>query len=709
MLPKLDLRLEQAWEELGFDPGLLDRAEARPRLSFGTWVGGDRDGHPLVTAEVTAETLRELRAAALAVVREALQKLGSKLSLSRLLQPVPEGFVRSVEEAAEALGPSGAYILQRNPEEPFRQWVGLMLAKLPSDPGKDSGHYRRASELVTDLERLREGLIETGAPNIVRFDVEPVIRRVRTFGFHLAVLDIRQNSKFHDDAMNQLLAAARVEGPGGRPFSEWTEEERVAFLNAELCSPRPFVHEDASVGPEADAVLRCYRVLVRHIRAFGPAGIGSLIVSMTRQLSDLLVVYVLAREAGLARYGPDGLVCSIPVVPLFETLDDLERSPSILGSFLDHPMTVRTLAAVAESENGMGPVQQVMIGYSDSNKDSGILASQWGLHRAQKALTEVGASRGVAIRFFHGRGGTVSRGAGPTHRFLEALPRGALCGDLRLTEQGETVAQKYANQITATYNLELLLAGVTRETLLQGVPGDGSDEVSKWMDRLAAVSAEAYRGLLAMEGFMEFYGQATPIDALEQSSIGSRPARRTGRKSLSDLRAIPWVFSWNQSRFYLPGWFGVGTALERLAEEDRAGFDRLRREVRDHALLRFVLTNVETTLASADLDLMKRYAALVRNAGLRERFMQEIVAEFRRTGLWLNELFGGAVETRRPRMFKTLQLRADALRALHLRQIALLKTWRGLKEKDRMAAAQKLLPEVLLSVNAIASGLRTTG
>lgn len=708
VIPKLDLRLEQAWEEAGFDPGMLERAESRPRISFGTWVGGDRDGHPLVTAEVTAETLRELRGAALGVIRSPLRQLAAKLSLSRLLQPVPELFVRDIEVEAAKLGAVGAEILGRNPEEPYRQWVGIMLAKLPPEPDPGSGVYQRAEELEGDLVRLRTALLEAGAPAIARFDVEPMIRLVRTFGFHLAALDIRQNSRFHDAAMDQLLAAAQIGGASGR-FSEWPEAERLAFLERELASPRPFVHEDASAGPEADAVLQCYRVVVRHLRAFGHAGVGALIVSMTRQLSDLLVVYVLAREAGLARNGPEGLVCEVPVVPLFETLDDLDRSPGILSAFLDHPMTQRTLAALAVRETTSGRIQQVMIGYSDSNKDSGILASQWGLHRAQRALAQVGVERGVAIRFFHGRGGTISRGAGPTHRFLEALPRGALGGDLRLTEQGETVAQKYANQITATYNLELLLAGTTRETLLEGLEEPGEAEVAGWMDRLAAESARAYRSLLEMEGFMEFYGQATPIDALEQSSIGSRPARRTGRKSLADLRAIPWVFSWNQARFYLPGWFGVGTALERLAEEDQTAFDKLRQQVRDHAFLRFVLTNVETTMASADLELMGRYAGLVREAALRERFMRVIVAEFKRTGLWLNELFGGSVETRRPRMYKTLQLRADALRALHLRQIQLLKTWRGFKEKERPAAAQKLLPEVLLSINAIASGLRTTG
>jgi len=271
------------------------------------------------------------------------------------------------------------------------------------------------------------------------------------------------------------------------------------------------------------------------------------------------------------------------------------------------------------------------------------------------------------------------------------------------------VAQKFANPLTATYNLELLLAGVTAETLAKGEEAVHDSEFDKLFSELAHNSSQAYRDLLAMDGFMDFYGQATPIDALENSSIGSRPSRRTGRKSLADLRAIPWVFSWNQSRFYLPGWYGVGTGLETLLKKEPKKFEDLRKRVESNTFLRYVLMNVETNLASADLKIMRNYAALVEDDALRKRFMDQIAGEFRRTQRMMEKLFGKAVEVRRPRMFRTLKLREEALKLLHSQQLHLLKKWRNLRTSDKPAQAEQLLPQLLLSINAIASGLRTTG
>jgi phosphoenolpyruvate carboxylase len=427
----------------------------------------------------------------------------------------------------------------------------------------------------------------------------------------------------------------------------------------------------------------------------------------------LLVVYLLAREAGLARSTPEGLVCLLPVTPLFETAEDLEGAPAIMRAFLNHPVTRRSL----EFENAgvtpkPMPVQQVMIGYSDSNKESGILASQWALHRAQAALAALAAESGVRIRFFHGRGGTISRGAGPTHRFLDALPPGTVNGDLRLTEQGETIAQKYANSVTANFNLELLLAGAAATTLrpATGAAAPVSPEVAALVDVVVHASREAYEGLLGSENFMEFYSQATPIDALELSSIGSRPSRRTGQRTLADLRAIPWVFSWNQSRFYLPGWFGVGSALAHLRTVDAAGFETLKGCLNGGwPFLRYVLMNVETNLASTDVDIMSRYAALVANPEVQAHFLGRIMEEFNRTREMLAAIFDRPTMNRRPRAAKTLALRADALRVLHHQQIDLLSRWRAFRNAGDEAGAKRMLPEVLLSVNAIASGLRTTG
>jgi phosphoenolpyruvate carboxylase len=318
----------------------------------------------------------------------------------------------------------------------------------------------------------------------------------------------------------------------------------------------------------------------------------------------------------------------------------------------------------------------------------------------------VGAELGVSIRFFHGRGGTVSRGAGPTHRFLDALPHGSLGGDIRLTEQGETIAQKFAHRSTAAYNLELLLAGVTATTCLHSGESEPPHPLAPLVEKLATVSRTAYRGLLDSPDFLTFYRQATPIDALEHSRIGSRPSRRTGNPSLADLRAIPWVFSWNQARFYVPGWFGVGSALAALTDEE---FGKLAAGLRSWPFLHYVITNIEASIASADRELMIAYAGLVADSRVRDVILGMLLKEWELTRTMLDRLRGGALASRRPRMSKTLGLRAEALRILHLQQIALLRRWRELRAADNESAASALLPDLLLSINAIASGLRTTG
>jgi phosphoenolpyruvate carboxylase len=712
-LPELDERLHRAWVEAEFDPARLSEESQFPQVHFGTWVGGDRDGHPGVTAEVTAETLERLRVNALVVLHRHLAGLAVKLSLSEWMQPFPPSLVMAREKLKQALGERTDGVLFTNVSEPWRQYVELLLERLPVEislnqvsqlrPG--AGNYERAEELTADLCVLHDALVEVGALRLADSDVRPVLRAVQIFGFHLAQLDIRQNSVFHAKALSQLMNAA---GLDGSQWEEWTENERLRFLEKELRSPRPFLHTSASAGAEADAVLGCFRVLATNIARCGADGIGALIVSMTRRLSDLLIVYVLAREAGLTRSLPEGLVCVLPVVPLFETLDDLEAAPSILGAFLEEPMTRRSLDFLSWNwgREKLPITQQVMVGYSDSNKDSGIFASQWGLQKAQSRLAQLGRDTGVRIRFFHGRGGTVSRGAGPTHRFLEALPNNSLCGDIRLTEQGETIAQKFGHSVTATYNLELLLAGVTATTIEHERSAPMSPPLAPVLERLSRSSQQAYRRLLDTEGFLTFYRQATPIDALEHSRIGSRPSRRTGKPNLADLRAIPWVFSWNQARFYVPGWFGAGSGLQALTEAELADISD---QIRTWPFLHYVLTNIESSIASTDLELMQAYAGLVEDEALRERFMKIIVGEWHLTREMLEKLRGAPMAERRPRMLRTLRLRAEALRVLHLQEIHLLQKWRACRAAGDDAGAEKMLPDLLLSINAIASGLRTTG
>jgi phosphoenolpyruvate carboxylase len=455
------------------------------------------------------------------------------------------------------------------------------------------------------------------------------------------------------------------------------------------------------------AVLRLAR---EWSESHGSGGVGQFIVSMTHAASDLLNVYLLAREAGLVRNTPQGLVCEIPVTPLFETIEDLENCGRVLTDFLAHPMTMRTLRHLQEREKRPHPVQEVMIGYSDSNKDGGILASHWYLRKAQVRLAAVAREAGIDLRFFHGRGGTIGRGAGPTHVFLESLAPGTLRGEIRVTEQGEVIAQKYANRLTAAMHLERLLAGVTRWTLEQerepaGVPAGIED----LFEAAALTSRRVYRELIDSEGFVEFYSQATPIDAIECSHIGSRPSRRTGRRTIDDLRSIPWVFSWSQARFNVPGWYGVGSAFERLRDGEPQAWDLVAKAAREWPFLSYLLHNVEFSVAAADPGIMAEYASLVGDGALRVRVLGLITEEHARTRAILGELFGDDRQQRRPRLLKAIEIRRHALIRLHREQIALLRAWREALRENRAGDAERILTALLVTVNAIAGGLKTTG
>lgn len=699
-LNRLDLHFTEAWRNAGFPLEKLRAAGNIPRLSFGSWIGGDRDGHPLVTPEVTGKALGMLRRAALQLLEEELRQLATQLTLSRHLNPVPDELETRIDEIAFVIDDEDlvADLHDRFHEEPWRHLTSLMAARISAQIDGAEG-YPSPERLADDLDLLSSTIADTGCTLAEEQYIRPLRQKLEIFGFHLATLDVRQNSEFHDRAISQLLTAAGIEDGGNYP--DWPEDKRVAFLEEELRSRRPFLHDTASAGEQADLVLDSYRVLADHLGEHGGAGLGALIVSMTRQLSDLLGVFLLAREAGLTVETEDGPACPLEVVPLFETMDDLERAPGIVDAFLSHPLVRRQKSAS----------QQIMLGYSDSNKDCGILAASWALHEAQEQLTEIARKHGVDFRYFHGRGGTISRGAGPTHMFMAALPHGSLSGGFRMTEQGESIAQKYANLANATYNLELLIAGTAISTARHLHLPAKAEPAKEFFPFLSEASTSAYQSLLREEGFIDFYRQVTPIDALENSRIGSRPARRSGKKghSISDLRAIPWVFSWTQARFYLPGWFGVGTALQQLKDDDSSRFSAFKEALHSSDFLNYNLTNVETNLASANLELMNEYASLVADSALRDRFMATIIAEFERTRDLLAELFDGEMRTRRPRMAKTLDIREAPLRVLHRQQIQLIGDWRKLVADGETAAAEAMFPKLLLSINAIASGLRTTG
>lgn len=693
VLQLLSERFHQSWE-WAF-PGSAPPAE--PRLTFGTWVGGDRDGHPFVTTAVTRYALEALHARALHVLRGALESLAGRLSLSDAMQQAP-ATLRERIAAYTAMTGAGATAREYQ-DEPWRHLVHLLLIRIPrpAEAHPPAYCYRRPAELDDDLRLLAQTLCDVGADRLAISEIGLVRHLVAAYGFHGASLDIRQTSAFHATAITQLLAIARLDGT-------------AAELDRELDSPRPFAVSSAGLPAEAEACVGVLRLIRQWREARGPGAIGSYVVSMTHTASDLLNVYLLAREAGLVRTTPAGLVYELAVTPLFETIDDLENSSRILAEFLAHPVARRTLRHLQEHDGRSRPLQEVMIGYSDSNKDGGILASHWYLRKAQIRLAAVARDAGVELRFFHGRGGTIGRGAGPTHVFLESLAPRSLEGEIRVTEQGEVISQKYANRLTAATHLERLLAGVTRWTLMQSRDLDrASPELEEVLDQAASLSLEVYRDLMDEDGFIEFFAQATPLDAIECSHIGSRPARRTGRRTLQDLRAIPWVFSWSQARFNLPGWYGVGGAFQRIRELNPAGWERLLRAARAWPFLSYLLHNVEFSVVAADPSVMAEYATLVENENLRSRILARITDEYRKTHDIVDELLGGSRVRRRPRLIKAVEIRRHALLRLHREQIALLRAWREALKNERAGEADRILPPLLVTVNAIAGGLKTTG
>ena len=706
-----DRRLIQAWQAAGFDHQLIRRADSFPKITFGNWVGGDRDGHPLVTADVTRKTLIKHRQKAFEVIRAELTELHKNLSFNVTINHLSSEFQKRYAHLYQEIKEyrDNYKVLYKN--EVFKQFVDLILMKLPVSTGKgklteDEINYRLSVELVADLYLLKRTLIEFGASEIAYTDMNDAIRIVTTFGFHLAKLDIRQNSRFNELALSQLMNAAQLDGEA---FLNYGLQERIAFINSELSSSRPFTLQGTELDPEAKASIDAYRVVYEHIRDYKTEAIGSLIVSMTRNVSDLLVVYLLEREVGLMVKTPEGLASQVPVVPLFETIDDLIQSPQILSDFLSHPVTQNSLKLQQQLSGAKEMVQQVMIGYSDSNKDGGIFASQWYLHKAQSNLVEIGRKYKVKIRFFHGKGGSISRGAGPTHWFLRALPPGSVDGDIRLTEQGETIERKYANKVNAVYNIELLTAGTLAMTLLNKNVTNYNHELTEELNYLANESMAVYKKLTQMPGFIRFYEQATPIDAIEQSKIGSRPSRRTGTRTLSDLRAIPWVFSWSQCRFNITGWYGVGTTLEKMFDNEPEKFERLHKSVLTDPFIRYVLTNIDSSLASSDEHIFRLYASLVKEVPESEEITEILVNELNKTRRMIDVLLNKPLVTRRQNHYYSTLLRSEAMDSLHRQQVYLLEKWRNFTEEGNQPKADKTLVELLRCVNAIAGAIGFTG
>lgn len=708
-----DRQLKQAWSDAGFQPEALQNYLHLPKISMGTWVGGDRDGHPFVTAEITNYALKKLRTASLQLVRQRLVLLSESLSIYTTESKILPEFcfhkstlAEEIPDLTDKMWYTSAF------REPFKQYVLLLIEKLPVRQDSLSGNilltdaawtYRYSAQLLKDLEILQRALSIWGAPSLATNEVLKALRFVRNFGFHLAHLDVRQNSAYYQKAFLGLLEdiseASYSLNTDGSPDKN--------FLLRELTLYRPFTHTYVGKVTETANVLSYLSVLTDYISKYGSYALGPLIVSMTRKTEDLFTLYLLAREAGLFVKTDHGPACLIPIVPLFETIDDLQRAPEILGEFLAHPVTQNTLKLQMKQKSYIRPVAEVMIGYSDSNKDGGILSSQWNIYEAQYKLSEIGRKQGVDILFFHGKGGSISRGAGPVNWFLRSLPPSSLCGKLRLTEQGETIERKYANKVNAAYNVELLTSGLLRNTLLNNeAPGQELFELMRYMSN---ESFKAYTALTGHPNFIHFFEKTTPIDAIETSKIGSRPSRRTNQRTLADLRAIPWVFSWAQSRINITSWFGVGSTLKLLKEQQPAKYILLKQLLSGHPLVRYIFTNIDSGLAATDPAIIALYASLVDDEQTKNDILPLILSELELTKRLLFELLEKPFEQRRSNHYYSTRLRSVALELMHQLQVNTLRSWRSEKNTENSEIAEHQNIVLLKTINAVANALGSTG
>lgn len=703
VVPQLYGRIEAAFAKQF--PG--ETIELPVVFGFGSWIGGDRDGNPFVTSAVTKNTVWQMRLASLRRYRTRLADLARNLSISERQVELPEGF-RALVRAALARRADGDRIAQRNPGELFRQFIACMLAKLDATIAGSERQttaidgYAHADALIDEIEAMHRALHEAGAATLAHSFIAPLLREVRTFRFATVRLDIRENTIRINATLGEIYAQMHEAGrPPASDSAPWK-----AWLLAELARPLAPQSRDidaAALSPEARETLATFRTVAELRHEVDREAFGTLILSMTHSAADVLGVYLLAKHAGLFNDAQATERCTLPVVPLLETIPDLRRAPAILKELLAVPLVQRSLRA-------HGSVQEVMIGYSDSNKDGGYFTANWELSKAQATMTRLGEELGVKIAFFHGRGGSVSRGGAPTGRAIAALPAGSIRGGYRSTEQGEVVSYKYANRGTANVQVELLASSVLQHVLLAEreaalVPKHEFDEA---MEALSGVSWTAYRKLMERPELLAYLQGSSPLEELALLNIGSRPARRTQARTLADLRAIPWVFAWTQNRHMLTGWYGLGSALAAFVEVRKArGLELLQRMFREARLFRTVIDEVEKTLLTVDLDIAREFAGLIDDAAVREPIFAAIEAEYRLTCEMVLKVSGaGELAERFPQHRRRLLRRLHTMNQVSREQVQLLRSLRDgadSQEHDDVRTA------FLMSIHCAAAGLGATG
>ena len=702
----------QELNRIAFELGVGEKLKPTDTpLTFGSWIGGDRDGNPFVTPEVTTNVLTLQRGHAIRVLQLTLKRLADDLSISDRISPADDQLWDSVEKDMTVLSGLDSRMKRINAEEPYRLKISAISHRLEQTrirfankanhvPGVDYGSEK---EFVEDLNKLfialnneRSGLIAQGV-------LGKALRTAAAIGLQIAKLDVREHSDKHHDALAPLIDRAKIIN---KPYAQLTKSERFAVLAQELDSPRPLAATAAGTTPSAltDAeAIRTYSTfgaINQALLQYGDDVIDTYIVSMTKGPDDLMAAVILAKENGLVDL--PAKVAKVNFVPLLETVDELRNAGEILETLLSTP-SYRILVSLRDN------VQEVMLGYSDSNKDAGITTSQWEIQLAQRKLRDVAVKHGVRLRIFHGRGGTVGRGGGPTHDAILAMPWGVVVGDMKLTEQGEVISDKYLLPQLARENLELLVAATLEATLLHAASRVNQTDLDKWdevMNKVSLSAQEKYNSLTKDPDLATYFALSTPVEQLADLHLGSRPAKRQANAGIESLRAIPWVFGWTQSRQIIPGWFGVGSGIK--AARDAGHDETLRHMAKNWAFFKNFISNVEMTVAKADMKIAQHYVTELVPPEFHHMF-EKVKAEYEETKnqiLWLTgekEILDNQISLK-----KTLQIRDTYLLPLQYLQVSLLKKVRELNQNPENTDPL-LRRTLLLTINGIATGLRNTG
>ncbi len=697
-LPRLHNRIEdKVAQALPAIAGAKVPDELPAFLRPGSWIGGDRDGNHFVTAEVLAQTMRLHSRRALAYYLDQLHQLGASLSSTLRVVDISA----ALEELAARSPDHGVH----REDEPYRRAITGIYARLAATAQQlgeleaerravgTAPPYASVAEFKADLDILHDSLVEHHSALIARGSLRRLRRAVAVFGFYLAPLDLRQNSAVHDRTVAELVAAVRPD----IDYLALTEEARVALLLQELATSRPLRSPFVKYSEQTTSELAIFDTARDILDSYGAGAIENAIIAKTDGVSDLLELALLLKESGLLFPGAKQL--AVNIVPLFETIDDLARS----GAIMDKLLSISFYRQLLASRDHM---QEVMVGYSDSNKDGGFLTSGWSLYAAEKDLIDVFHKHGVKLRLFHGRGGSVGRGGGPSYQAILAQPAGAVQGRIRITEQGEVIASKYGNPELGRHNLEVLVAATMEATLLPREHDDPKPEFVQAMEELSASAFKAYRAMVyETPGFEQYFWESTVISEIAELNIGSRPASRKKSTAIEDLRAIPWVFSWAQCRLMLPGWFGFGSAVNAYrAKHGEAGMQLLMAMEREWGFFRTLLSNIDMVLAKSDISIAERYSHLVKDEALRNAIFPRLKAERQASVDALLAIMGqGELLAGNPLLKRSIRNRFPYLDPLNHLQVELLQRHRSGESDERVRRA------IHLTINGVAVGLRNSG